>query len=341
MSYPPDPLFRASVIKLLGGIWKKLPPGIAAAESLGADWFSGSTPFVHWEDGQVVAHTGVLEIPLWLCGRPVAAAGIHAVCTHPQYRGRGYLRQTFLRALRFIDQRRYDLAVLWANDPAIYTRFGFIRCPESVFHGPVAPPATGVTSRRAAASPLRRLSLQRADDVEVLRARFGTRVPVSPRCGTVEPGWLALIDLSLWPQPLPELALSAELDCVIVYARRGRTLHLYDVIAKAMPSLSALVAATDGVAAGATPGTTPDAPGAAPDGPADSVVVYFSPEALAAPQLVPGPTPLGDFLMARGPKADPDPRPDLRPDPRPDPRSDAGAQLAALQPLAFSPLMRC
>lgn len=312
MSYPSDPLFRAGVVELLGGIWKKLPAGIVAADRLGASWFSGSTPFVHSDRGQIVAHVGVIEIPLWLGGRAVKAAGIHAVCTHPHHRGRGHLRQTMQRALAWIDDdRRYDLTVLWANDPEIYTQFGFVRCPESVFHGPLAVDTMNATGRGR--GELRRLSLDREDHVAELSRRLARRVPVSPRCGTVEPGWLALIDLCLWPEPRPELALCADLDCLIVFARRGRTVHLYDVIADAMPTLSALVAATD----------------LAADGAADAVVVYFSPESLAAPQLVPGPTPLGDFLMARGPNSGYGPG------------TQAGTPLTPLLPLGFSPLMRC
>ena len=271
--YPLDAQMRASTLSLLGSIWKKLPQGIARARSWGADWCDWSEPFVHVENGEVVAHVGVMEIAVTLDGRARTLAGIHAVCTHPAHRGRGLLRATLTRALAWVDAR-YDTAVLWANDREIYRRFGFVAHAESVFTMAVAAPSP------AASSSPRQLSLDDPADVRLLRDRLAARAPVSRRCGSREPGWLALVDLALSPAPGPTLARLPELDSVVAYVMEGRTLLLHDVIAPRMPSLAALV-----------PLLGVDA---------DAVRVFFSPDDLGAAALAAGPTPLDDFLMVRG-----------------------------------------
>lgn len=279
MPYPDDPALRRATVNLLGSVWQRLPGCIEQAGAWGADWFQLSTPFVHTVADQPVAHVGVIELPVVIAGRERILAGIHAVCTLAGHRGRGHLRQVMERALAWVEPR-YEAALLWANDPAIYTRFGFVPCAEAVFQGPVRVPAGSSAAGGAGGSALRHLSLDCAEDVRLLRSRLAARAPVSSRCGTREPGELALIDLALWSPPRPAIALIAALDCVVIYEVEDRTLWLYDVIAPRMPPLAELTAALGE--------------------PVASVAVCFSPEELAAPQLTPAPTPLTDFLMVRG-----------------------------------------
>lgn len=269
MSYPSDPSLRADTLQLIGSTWKRLPDAVERARSWGAEWCEVSTPFVHIEDGRVIAHVGVLEIPMVIAGRSRTVAGIHAVCTDPEHRRRGHVRSTLERALAWVDAR-HDIAVLWANDPAIYTRFGFVAREESIFVGPV---------RGGEASSLQPLALDRPADVAFVREHLARRAPMSQQTGTVEPGWLALIDLALW-SPGPSLAYIPELECIVVYGVRERFLDLYDVIAETIPPLSELAARL---------------------GPSiDTAVVYCSPDLLDAPHLVAEPTVLIDPLMVRG-----------------------------------------
>jgi predicted N-acetyltransferase YhbS len=269
MPYPTDPTLRADTLELLGSIWTRLPRAVERARSWGADWFEHSTPFVHLEAGRVIAHVGVLEIPVMLAGESRTIAGIHAVCAAADHRGRGHVRATLERALAWADAR-CDLAVLWANDPAVYPRFGFVAREESIFVGPV---------RGGSTTSLRPLSLDRPDDVALVRERLARRTPLSNQTGTDEPGWLACLDLALW-SPGPSLAYIPELECIVVYGVRERFLDLYDVIAETIPPLAELAGRL-----GAR---------------IDTAVVYGSPDRLDAPLLVAEPTVLIDTLMTRG-----------------------------------------
>ena len=269
MPYPSDPTLRASTLELIGSIWTRLPSAVERARAWGSDWCEVSTPFVHTLGDRVIAHVGVLEIPLVIAGTPQTVAGIHAVCAAPEQRRRGHVRATMERALAWVDER-YATSLLWANDPAIYGRFGFVRREESIFVGPV---------RGGASETLRPLALERPEDIAFLRDRLARRAPVSQRSGTCEPGWLALLDLALW-SPGPSLAYIPELECIVVYTLRERFLDLYDVIGERIPSLDEIAGRL-----GAR---------------IDTAVVFFSPDQLDAPQLQAEPTLLIDDLMIRG-----------------------------------------
>lgn len=253
---------------LLGTVWKRLPSAVERARGWGADWCERSEAFVERDGEEVVAHVGVLPIPVMLDGRAQTLAGVHAVCTRADRRGRGLMRSAMERALARIDAGGAT-AVLWANDPAIYGRFGFVEVIEALFLGPAPPsgPARG-----------RVLSLDRTDDLRIFRESYRTRAPVSPRLGALDDGWLTLINVALWPPPGPTIALVD--DAVVSYTRHGTTLRIHDVAARELPPLRALVAALG-------------------DG-ADTVEVHFVPDALDARELAPKPMP-GDHFMVRGP----------------------------------------
>lgn len=269
MAYPSDPHLRASTLELLGSIWTRLPDAVARASGWGADWCERSTPFVHTVDGSVVAHVGVLEIPIMLAGRSCTIAGVHAVCTQPGQRGRGHMRTCMEAALTWVDAR-YQTALLWANDPAIYARFGFVSQVESMFVGPV---------RGGSEGSVHVLERDDPEHMTLLAQQLARRSPVSQRAAARDPGWLALLDLALWT-PGPNLAWIPELECVVVYSIRERFLDLYDVIAPRMPSLAEIAARM---------------------GPrVDTAIVYFCPDALDHPALVAEPTVLLDQLMVRG-----------------------------------------
>lgn len=270
MSYPDDPALRASTLSLLGGIWTRLPAVIAEARTWGVDWTEVSTPFVELVDGRVIAHVGVLELPVVLEGRRQTIAGVHAVCADPEHRRRGHVRAAMERALAWIDAR-YPTAILWANDPRIYGRFGFTPREESIFYGSVVGGSTGT---------LVPLSLDRLADVELVRARLATRTAVSNWISGDDRGWLSLLDLALW-SPRPSLALIPELDCIVVYRVRERFLDLYDVIADRIPTRNEIASRL---------GQNITA-----------MVSYIGPEFdRESPPLIAEPTTLDDQLMVRG-----------------------------------------
>ena len=89
-----------------------------------------------------------------MAGRRVAPTGwteISAVCTHPDFRGRGYATRLMLEVLRGIraEGRRGFLTVLDGNPAArLYESMGFVRAPAaSSIATPRPRPLTAVVSR--------------------------------------------------------------------------------------------------------------------------------------------------------------------------------------------------
>lgn len=249
MPYPPDPGARTDVVDLLGSVWTHVPPSIAQALRWGADWHEVSTPFVRWEDGRALTVVGVLRMPMRVNGRDVELAGIHGVCTRASHRGLGHFRSAMREALRFAESIS-ETAILWTADPAIYEGFGFRRAEERIATLDVdAPPIAGKA---------RRLDLDIAQDLELLRRMLATREPVSDRLATREPGWHFLIDLALHGSLAPALVHLPELETIAAIEDRGRALRVHDVIAPRLPSLAELVAHLGGAPWGVELALTPD-----------------------------------------------------------------------------------
>jgi hypothetical protein len=163
---------------------------------------------------------------------------------------------------------RYETALLGSGDRTLYERYGFRVVGEHRFVG-------GFRGRGGKGA--RRLDRASAADGRLLLRLLDERAPVSDRLGIVRDRAIFLFDTSTWP-----LYYAADLDALLVYAVRERTLRLYDVVATRVPTLADVLA------------QVPEE--------FDRVEVYFTPDRLAA-DLAPEPHVVGgdEVLMVRGP----------------------------------------
>lgn len=227
-----DPRLRRRVYDLLDTSFHRLSERIRIATEAGAPWHEISTAFVAWDGELAVAHAGVLSIPMVVEGERRTVAGVHAVCTRPEYRGRGLMRQVMEEALAHVDEH-FDAALL-DGEPGLYTRYGFRFAPERVFV--VRPPP--LPSRR----PARRLSIGSDEDRALAWRLLEGREPVSDKLAPVDPGWLLVTDEALASFGFSRLYHAEDLDALLAFDHRGRTLRLLDVAAPALPSLAELLA---------------------------------------------------------------------------------------------------
>lgn len=234
MPYPVDPSARTAIIDLLGATWHHVPSAIERARGWGADWFEVSTPFVRCEGSRPVAVVGVLEMPLRVAGRDVVLAGVHGVCTHPAYRGRGLFRSAMEEALGFASTFS-STTLLWTEQPSIYAAFGFRRVVEEISRVGLAPPP-------ASGTPPRILDPEREDDLALIRRALSVRAPVSDRLATREPGWHFLIDLALHGSLAPTLVHLPALEAIACVETYRGALRIHDVIAPRIPPLRELLA---------------------------------------------------------------------------------------------------
>src|SRR5262245_18146371 len=178
-----DATFWRALHMLQDRIWPKMSARIEVARKLGVRWEAETTPFTWVEDGRALAHVGVIAHPLRLLGEDCVVAGIHAVCVHPEARGRGLGRRCMEAALAWIDER-FDLAKLSTAIPTFYGRWGFSVLRTHRF----------IAQRAGGGGPARPAMV---DDTARIRALLSARTPTSNVFATREPGWLPIIDLAL------------------------------------------------------------------------------------------------------------------------------------------------
>lgn len=179
-----DAGLRESLFALWDTVWGFLRAKEAIAGRLGFPWREVTTPFALVEDGRVIAHAGLLEIPLVVAGEAVTIGGMHAVCVAAGRRGEGIGRQVMEACLAAADERGYPAVVLGSEKEALYAKFGFrVRGLENyVTHG--------VDGRGGA----RALELARAEDAAIWVAAMRSRGALSDRFAVIDRGLLNAFD---------------------------------------------------------------------------------------------------------------------------------------------------
>lgn len=226
-----QPRRRAELYAVLDASFAGLAHKVDAARALGFDWDAVTTPFVEQRDDRVVAHVGVLDVPLRLRGRAVRVAGIHAVCTLPTYRRQGCFRAAMEQALRFVDSR-WELAQLSTHEPGLYEPFGFRVVPTVRWEAP-RPDAP----RAPIAAPI-----DLEADLLALGDALSRRTPLSNLYAAMDDGWLFGIDAVLGAGDLSYVRRIPELDVFIAGQLHDERFTLHDVVGRMLPSWPQLCA---------------------------------------------------------------------------------------------------
>ena len=93
---------------------------------------SDAVPFIHKENGRVVAMLFVVPLQMW----EEQIAYIYAVATHPDYRGRGIASKLLSEALQYIDEcGKFGISALIPSSTEskrLYERLGFEDCQKQM-----------------------------------------------------------------------------------------------------------------------------------------------------------------------------------------------------------------
>ncbi len=247
-SYASDPTLGDRVFDLL----EQTFPGVGQARDngvrFGATWESVSTPYVHREGSRVLAHVGLMAMPLEVAGRPAVVGGVHGVATDPSARRRGLFRG-LIEELLADTAERFPTLMLTTLHREYFEPFGFRVVPESIFRTRVSP--------RVGMPTARSLDLADPTDRALMHRLLAARAPVSSVLGVgAEKACWAFYEYRSPIRYLPEL------DLAVIAVRRERTLALYDVVGSTIPPLERILAGLGESV--------------------DQVVAYFSPDRLAA-----------------------------------------------------------
>jgi predicted N-acetyltransferase YhbS len=263
------------------------------ARKLGGVWEDVSTPFVRIDDnGTLITHIGVLEIPMRIMGEDVTVGGIHAVCTHPEYRRRGYYREVMKEVLNYCD-RIYKTLVLTTAQPELYQPFGFRVVPEHSFKAkfnstgtignlilespPVSPQVEVSHKNSRNGMGFYSLDITNSNDVKLIHRLLETRVPISNIVGVFNQKALFLVNESTRP-----LYYFPNLDALACLQIQDKQLKLFDLVTPHLNfPLQALLA------------QIPQ--------PIEEISIYFSPDCLQVnTQAIPETFDGDSLLMIRG-----------------------------------------
>ncbi|HEY9668700.1 MAG TPA: GNAT family N-acetyltransferase [Coleofasciculaceae cyanobacterium] len=268
-SFSDDPTLSPRLFLLLEAAFPGLGISNIAqhARTLGAPWEGVSTPFVRFEADMAVTHVGVLEIPMVVMGQTVTVGGVHGVCTHPDFRRRGYFRQVMEEVLEYCASC-YETLLLTTAQPEFYSSFGFRVVEEYAF-------VTKCTST-SHTNGFRVLNTQDPDDLKLLHRLLSDREPVSNVVGVVNEKAVFCFNEGTRP-----LHYATDLNALAYMEIEGTRLKLFDLVGTQICPLTAVVERIPQHL--------------------DEVVIYFSPDRLEAnvqafPHVLDG----DSLLMVRG-----------------------------------------
>ena len=227
--YRAEPGLLDRVFRLLETAWPGITEVRDRAAGYGCDW-AESIPFVAEEDGEVVGHVGLLELAYMVDGVPLRAAGIHAVTTRDDHRGRGIARRLLTEAVAH-GERDHPTLVLFADLAGVYEPHGFRIVPRHRFTG------RWEGAPRDRGPRLRKADPESEADRRFVREVLARRIPVSRRLGAgPDPLCFGFFAANRVPWLAPD-------DGLVVYAREGDgETVLEDVVASAPVERDAILA---------------------------------------------------------------------------------------------------
>jgi hypothetical protein len=156
---------------------------------------------------------------------------MHGICTRSDYRGQGLATELIQEALEW-SKGHLDAVFLFTEIPAFYEQMSFNRVQEYRFHLP-GPHPKGSQSLRPIMAP--------QDNGLFIRC-FHERQPLSNRLWIEDHGLIASFNALFATYPSYwSLYYNSAIDGFISFEIKDKTLHLFDVVASAIPTLEIIL----------------------------------------------------------------------------------------------------
>jgi predicted N-acetyltransferase YhbS len=192
-------------------------------------WNPTYCPFTLFDGEQAVANVSMFSLPLMINGTLVQAAGIQSVMTHPEYRGKGFMKKLFTEMLAVLD-KKFEASFLFTEAPELYIPFGFRSMPQYCFTADMD------YEPNQQKQPLKRLDFFNPHDLLLIQELFQSYKPVSHMLAPIDHASSFYLNMYN-PYFHKNLYYSKELHALLVFELQGETLKLYDMINNTIPSL--------------------------------------------------------------------------------------------------------
>jgi GNAT superfamily N-acetyltransferase len=224
--YKTNAVYRNGFIDLAGTVF-----GIDFAPWHARGFWNGNYVCYSYFDGdRAVANVSVNRMNLVIGGKTRPAFQLGTVMTHPDYTGRGLAKDLMNKALADCD-KEHDLVYLLANKDVVgfYPMFGFTPVPQHGYSYTLEEPVTSMGTGRF-------LDVLDKADADLILDLTARRSPVSEVFGVLAAGHILMFyachgfDNCFY--------LAEKENTIVVYRQDQDNIHVYDVIAPAMPELS-------------------------------------------------------------------------------------------------------
>jgi GNAT superfamily N-acetyltransferase len=220
---------KESYLNFLDESFPGLKNNILRCESLGFPW--SSRPFIKKEKGKLLSHVGFIDYPLLIDGKLRKAGALHAVCTTASYRGQGLASELIQETLVWAKES-YEFILLFTELPKFYEKLQFRHIQEYRFHL-CYNHSKKQHSLRQVFSP---------DDNVLFQQLCLERTPLSNHVWMKDTGYIAPYNTLFATYPIYwSLYYSSSFNGLLSFQLNDKTLHLFDVIARKMPSLDLIL----------------------------------------------------------------------------------------------------
>lgn len=227
-NYTSDPNLFMRCMNLIDNVFPGVKNMATSAMKYNACWDKTSTPFIIEENGEIVAHLGVIPLKAMLNHKTHHVAALHGICTKEVFRGRGLFKQLMQEAIQYIGNN-YDTAILFTDQPSLYTPYKFSILPEYDFI------IDSLTIKKTA-SDLRLLMLDDANDLRIIKELLANHVPLSNQMSLLnEPTLFVLNNLT------NKLFFSQWLHAIIIFEIKERCLFIKDILSQKQLDIDEIV----------------------------------------------------------------------------------------------------
>lgn len=220
-----------SYLPLLEEAFPGIKTTMTRCEELGIVWGGKGRIFVKEEEGKAVCHVGYYEASALIEGTWCKIGALHAICTLSSCRNLGYASQLIIEALQWAKERA-SIVLLFTDIPKFYTRLSFQEIQEYRFRL--------LCNHKQGNAVLKQMHIP--SDKELFLRCFREREPLSYRFWIKDTGDIASFNTLYSSYPtFNNLYYSSVFDGLISFVLENKTLHLFDVIAKKLPSLEVIL----------------------------------------------------------------------------------------------------
>ncbi len=220
-SYAKDPLLFERCINLINEVFPGCKEFALNGIKYGASWPQESIPFIVEEKGEIIAHAGVWPLTFMLNGNEHHSASIHGVCVKPEHRGKGYFKQLMQETMQYVEDK-FDSSVLFTTKPYLYKSYPYkAMLPEYDF-------VVGEKLKfNQKVSDLRILSVDNANDLNLMHDLLATRLPLSNQFSAINKNATSLFILNTLHKILH---YSEKLNALLVYEIINSTLYIKEIV---------------------------------------------------------------------------------------------------------------